>query len=53
VRQAIAIAAEYRAFVGSRRTMSALREKLIAADVNDTAIDVGSAASLKNSARRT
>jgi hypothetical protein len=33
--------------------MSALREKLIAAGVNDRAIDAGSAASLKNSARRT
>jgi xanthine dehydrogenase accessory factor len=37
--QAIAIDAEYRAFVGSRRKMAALREKLIAAGVNDTAID--------------
>jgi xanthine dehydrogenase accessory factor len=39
LRQAIAIAAEYRAFVGSRRKMAALREKLIAAGVSDTAID--------------
>ena len=39
LRQAIAIDAEYRAFVGSRRKMMALREKLIAAGVNDTAID--------------
>jgi xanthine dehydrogenase accessory factor len=39
LRQAIATEAEYRAFVGSRRKMAALREKLIAAGVNDTAID--------------
>jgi xanthine dehydrogenase accessory factor len=39
LKQAIAIDAEYRAFVGSRRKMMALREKLIAAGVNDTAID--------------
>jgi xanthine dehydrogenase accessory factor len=39
LKQAIAIEAEYRAFVGSRRKMMALREKLIAAGVNDVAID--------------
>jgi len=39
LRQAIAIDAEYRAFVGSRRKMAALREKLIAAGVNDIVID--------------
>jgi xanthine dehydrogenase accessory factor len=39
LRQAIAIEAEYRAFVGSRRKMAALREKLVAAGVDGTAID--------------
>ena len=39
LRAAIATEAGYHAFVGSRRKMAALREKLIAAGVNDTAID--------------
>ena len=39
LKQAIAIDAEYRAFVGSRRKMAALREKLIAAGVDAAAID--------------
>jgi xanthine dehydrogenase accessory factor len=39
LKQAIAIKAEYRAFVGSRRKMSALREKLIASGVDAAAID--------------
>lgn len=39
LRQAIAIKAEYRAFVGSRRKMAALREKLIASGVDAVAID--------------
>jgi xanthine dehydrogenase accessory factor len=37
--QAIAIKAEYRAFVGSRRKMEALRKKLAAAGVDTIAID--------------
>jgi len=37
--QAISIDAEYHAFVGSRRKMAALREKLIASGVNAVAID--------------
>jgi xanthine dehydrogenase accessory factor len=39
LKQALAIEAEYRAFVGSRRKMAALREKLIAAGVKAAAID--------------
>ena len=39
LKQAIAIDAEYHAFVGSRRKMAALREKLIAAGVNAVAVD--------------
>jgi xanthine dehydrogenase accessory factor len=39
LRAALAIDAEYRAFVGSRRKMAALREKLIAAGVDTVAID--------------
>jgi xanthine dehydrogenase accessory factor len=39
LKQAIAIQAEYRAFVGSRRKMAALREKLIASGVDTVAID--------------
>jgi xanthine dehydrogenase accessory factor len=39
LRAALAIDASYHAFVGSRRKMSALREKLIAAGVDTVAID--------------
>jgi xanthine dehydrogenase accessory factor len=39
LKQAIVIEAEYRAFVGSRRKMAALREKLIASGVDGVAID--------------
>ena len=39
LRQAIAIDAEYRAFVGSRRKMMALREKLMAQGIDPAAID--------------
>ena len=39
LKQAIAIQAEYRAFVGSRRKMAALREKLVASGVDTVAID--------------
>jgi xanthine dehydrogenase accessory factor len=39
LKQAIAIKAEYRAFVGSRRKMAALREKLAASGVDSVAID--------------
>jgi xanthine dehydrogenase accessory factor len=39
LKQAIAIEAEYHAFVGSHRKMAALREKLIASGVNAVAID--------------
>jgi len=39
LRAAIAIEAEYRAFVGSRRKMSALREKLVAEGIDAAAID--------------
>jgi xanthine dehydrogenase accessory factor len=39
LKQALAIKAEYHAFVGSRRKMAALREKLIAAGVDTVAID--------------
>jgi xanthine dehydrogenase accessory factor len=39
LRQAIAINAEYHAFVGSRRKMAALREKLISAGVDTVVID--------------
>jgi xanthine dehydrogenase accessory factor len=39
LKQAIAIKAEYHAFVGSRRKMASLREKLIAAGVDTVAID--------------
>ncbi len=39
LKQAIAIDAEYRAFVGSRRKMAALREKLVAGGVDAAAID--------------
>jgi xanthine dehydrogenase accessory factor len=39
LRAALAIDAVYRAFVGSRRKMAALREKLIAAGVDPVAID--------------
>jgi xanthine dehydrogenase accessory factor len=39
LKQAIAIKAEYRAFVGSRRKMAALRDKLIASGVDTVAID--------------
>jgi len=39
LRASLAIEAEYRAFVGSRRKMAALREKLMAAGVDTVAID--------------
>jgi xanthine dehydrogenase accessory factor len=39
LRTAIATEAEYRAFVGSRRKMEALREKLVAHGINAAAID--------------
>ena len=39
LKQAIAVDAEYHAFVGSRRKMTALREKLVAAGVASDAID--------------
>jgi len=39
LRAAIAIDAEYRAFVGSRRKMAALRDKLIAQGVDASAVD--------------
>ena len=39
LRTAIATEAEYRAFVGSRRKMMALREKLVAQGVDPAAID--------------
>src|SRR5262249_16192939 len=39
LRAAIATDAEYRAFVGSRRKMEALREKLVAQGVDAAAID--------------
>jgi len=39
LRAAVTTDAEYRAFVGSRRKMAALREKLIAEDVDASAID--------------
>jgi xanthine dehydrogenase accessory factor len=39
LRAALAIDADYHAFVGSRRKMAALREKLIAAGVDTVAID--------------
>ena len=39
LKQAIAINAEYHAFVGSRRKMMALREKLVAAGIAREAID--------------
>ena len=39
LRQAIAVDAEYHAFVGSRRKMIALREKLVAGGVAPKAID--------------
>ena len=39
LRAAVATDAEYRAFVGSRRKMAALREKLVAQGVDTTAID--------------
>ncbi len=39
LKQAIAIKAEYHAFVGSRRKMAALREKLVASGVDTVAID--------------
>jgi len=39
LKQAIAIEAEYHAFVGSRRKMAALREKLIAGGADAAAID--------------
>jgi xanthine dehydrogenase accessory factor len=39
LRAAIATEAEYRAFVGSRRKMAALRDKLIAQGVDATAVD--------------
>ena len=39
LKQAIAIKAEYHAFVGSRRKMAALREKLITSGVDNVAID--------------
>ncbi len=39
LRAALAIEAEYRAFVGSRRKMAALREKLIAEGLDAAAID--------------
>jgi len=38
LKQALAIKAEYRAFVGSRRKMAALRDKLIASGVDTVAI---------------
>jgi xanthine dehydrogenase accessory factor len=39
LKQAIAIDAEYHAFVGSRRKMAALREKLVAGGIDAAAID--------------
>jgi xanthine dehydrogenase accessory factor len=39
LKQAIAIEAEYRAFVGSRRKMAALREKLVAGGIDAAAVD--------------
>ena len=39
LKQAVAVDAEYRAFVGSRRKMAALREKLVAGGVDAAAID--------------
>ena len=39
LRAALALDAEYHAFVGSRRKMAALREKLIAEGISDAAID--------------
>src|SRR5438445_866452 len=39
LRAAVATSAEYRAFVGSRRKMAALREKLVAQGVDAAAID--------------
>jgi xanthine dehydrogenase accessory factor len=39
LKQAIAIDAAYHSFVGSRRKMAALREKLIAGGIDSTAID--------------
>jgi xanthine dehydrogenase accessory factor len=39
LRAAVATSAEYRAFVGSRRKMAALREKLVAQGVDTSAID--------------
>jgi xanthine dehydrogenase accessory factor len=39
LRAAVAIDAEYHAFVGSRRKMSVLRDKLVAADVAPEALD--------------
>ena len=39
LKQAIAIKAEYHAFVGSRRKMAALRDKLITSGVDALAID--------------
>jgi xanthine dehydrogenase accessory factor len=39
LKQAIAVDAEYRAFVGSRRKMAALRDKLVAGGIDATAID--------------
>ena len=39
LKQAMAVAAEYHAFVGSRRTMTALREKLVADGIARQALD--------------
>jgi len=39
LRQALAIEAPYHAFVGSKRKMSALREKLVSAGLDPAAID--------------
>lgn len=39
LRQAVGVDAEYRAFVGSRRKMQALREKLVAQGIDGAAID--------------
>ena len=39
LKQAIAINAEYRAFVGSRRKMASLREKLVAGGIDAAALD--------------
>jgi len=39
LKSALAVAAEYRAFVGSRRKWAALREKLVAEGVDDAALE--------------